>query len=66
MARRQYTLTNFDPGSLSPDSVELAKVIINRIGLMPRKKGSTEDMHKTLIELYERTKQAAKEKDKWE
>ena len=62
MARRNFILTNIEPSSMNPDSIELAKVIISRIGLMPRKKGSTEDMYKTLIELYERMKQANKEK----
>jgi hypothetical protein len=47
---------------MSPDSEELAKVIINRMGLMPRKKGSTDFMHKTLIELYERTKKCNQNK----
>lgn len=62
MARRAYILTNAEPASLNPDSVELANIIIQRTGLMPRKKGSTEDMYKTLIELYERTKQAVRDK----
>jgi hypothetical protein len=54
-------LTNEEP-SISADSEELAKVIIDRIGLMPRKKGSTERMYRVLIELYERSKLAGKEK----
>lgn len=62
MAKRNYILSNIEPSSLNPDSIEFAKVIVNRIGLMPRKKNSTENMYKTLIELYERTKQANKEK----
>jgi hypothetical protein len=62
MAKKVFILSSAEPGSLNPDSTELAKVIISRIGLLPRKKGSTEDMFKTLVELYERTKQALKEK----
>ncbi|MFH0874493.1 MAG: hypothetical protein V1859_01020 [archaeon] len=62
MAKRNYILTNIEPSSVNPDSKELANVIINRIGLMPRKLGSTEDMYKTLIELYERTKLAQRDK----
>ena len=55
-------LTNVEPG-MSPNSNELANVIINRLGLMPRKKGSTDKMHKPLLELYEKAKEAAKTKD---
>jgi len=61
MARRAYYLTNAEPG-LNPDSKELAEVLIQRMGLSPRKKGSTDQMYKVLIELYERTKLSAKEK----
>ena len=62
MARRAYYLTSVEPGSLNPDSRELANVIIARMGLSPRKIGSTDQMYRVLIELYERTKLAAKEK----
>lgn len=55
-------LTNSEPASMSPGAKELAMVIINRIGLMPRKKGSTENMHEALIELYERSKMAISQK----
>ncbi|MGM5484943.1 MAG: hypothetical protein ACQEP1_03675 [Nanobdellota archaeon] len=54
-------LTNEEP-DINADSLELASVIVNRLGLMPRKKGSTEDMNKVLIELYERSKLAGKNK----
>lgn len=47
----------------SSDSTALAQCIIQRIGLMPRKKGSTENMHRTFIEFYERTKKATAQKD---
>ncbi len=62
MARRAYYLTNHEPSSVNPDSKELANVIINRMGLSPRKKGSTELKYRVLIELYERMKLANKEK----
>lgn len=50
-------LTNHEPG-ISANSEELAKILLCRIGLMPRKSGSTDKMHRTLLELYERTKHA--------
>jgi len=56
MARRAFYLTNTEPSSMNPDSKELATVIINRMGLSPRKVGSTDQMYRVLIELYERTK----------
>lgn len=62
MARRAYYLTNAEPATINPDSKELSEVIISRMGLNPRKKGSTEEMYKVLIELYERMKLSAKEK----
>ena len=62
MARRAYYLTNIEPSSMNPDSRELAELIITRMGLSPRKKGSTDQMFKVLMELYERTKLSAKEK----
>ncbi|MBN1385462.1 hypothetical protein JW968_00615 [Candidatus Woesearchaeota archaeon] len=57
----KIVLTNSSPG-LNANSEELAKIIIDRIGLMPRKKGSTDKMHNVLIELYERSKDAYREK----
>ncbi|MBR9676657.1 hypothetical protein GOV04_00760 [Candidatus Woesearchaeota archaeon] len=48
--------------SMNPTSVELAQVILARAGLEPRKEGSTEKMHKILIELYERAKTAGRQK----
>jgi len=35
---------------------------VARLGLIPRKKGSTEKMNRVLIELYERAKMASREK----
>ena len=43
---------------MNPTSEELAKIVMARIGLEPRKAGSTDKMYRTLIELYERSKQA--------
>ncbi|MFT4312237.1 MAG: hypothetical protein ACMXYF_03335 [Candidatus Woesearchaeota archaeon] len=48
------------PGS-SAD--QLAKVVLERLGLQPKKRGSTEHMHKTLVEFYERAKHATAKKD---
>ena len=48
---------------LNPSSVELANVILNRIGLNPRKKGSTERMSRLFIEFYERAKLSGREKN---
>lgn len=54
-------LTGKEP-DINANSEELASVIIERLGLMPRKKGSTDKMHNVLIELYERAKEASKRK----
>jgi predicted DNA-binding transcriptional regulator AlpA len=54
-------LTNEEP-NINADSDELANVIVTRLGLIPRKKGATERMNKVLLELYERSKLAGKEK----
>jgi hypothetical protein len=54
-------ITNSEP-NINADSNELANIIIERIGLIPRKKGSTEHMNRVFIELYERSKLAGKEK----
>ena len=37
---------------------EIAKTILTRFGLVPRKKDGTAKFHKLLLELYERKKQA--------
>jgi len=57
----KIVLTNKETG-LNPTSEELAKIILARIGLEPRKRGSTENMHKVFLELYERMKMANREK----
>ncbi|PIN79163.1 hypothetical protein COV16_05030 [Candidatus Woesearchaeota archaeon CG10_big_fil_rev_8_21_14_0_10_34_8] len=61
MATPQFILRYHEP-TLNPNSDELAGVIVQRLGLMPRKKGATEKMHNILIELYEKSKTASKEK----
>jgi hypothetical protein len=62
MAEQKIILTNIEP-NLNANSDELAAVLIYRLGLMPRKKGSTERMNKVMIELYERAKDAGQTKD---
>ncbi|MBD3313580.1 hypothetical protein GF345_03995 [Candidatus Woesearchaeota archaeon] len=54
-------LTDHEPG-MNSTSEELAQVIMARIGLLPRKKGSTDRMHNVLLELYERAKQSYRKK----
>jgi len=60
-ATEKIVLTSHEPG-LNPSAEELSKIILNRIGLMPRKKGSTDKMHQTLLELYERSKESYRKK----
>ena len=47
---------------MNPTSEELAKIVMARVGLEPRKQGSTDKMHRCLLELYERAKIAYREK----
>lgn len=54
-------LENTEPGE-QPSPEEIAKTLLARFGLLPRKKGSNAAMHKLLLELYERKKQANREK----
>jgi len=61
-AKNKIILTNIEP-DINANSEEMAGVLIQRLGLMPRKKGSTERMNKVLIELYERAKDAARQKN---
>jgi len=46
----------------NPTSEELAKLVLKRMGLDPRKSGSTDRMFQTMLELYERSKLAHREK----
>ena len=50
-----------NPG-LDANSEELAKVVLARFGLVPRKNDAKAGFHKLLIELYEAKKLALKEK----
>ena len=61
MATPQFILRHSEP-TMNPSSDELANVIIHRMGLMPRKKGSTEKIHRILVELYEKAKVASRDK----
>lgn len=61
MATPQFILRHIEP-TMNPSQDELANVIIHRLGLMPRKKGSTEKMYRVLLELYEKAKIAGREK----
>ena len=61
MATPQFILRHSEP-TMNPSSDELANIIIHRLGLMPRKKGSTEKMYRVLVELYEKAKTASREK----
>jgi hypothetical protein len=47
-----------------PDAevAEMARILLARFGLLPRKKDGSAKMHPLLLELYERKKQANKEK----
>ncbi len=54
-------ITDVEAG-MNPTAEELSKVILARIGLMPRKEGSTDKMHNVLLELYEKSKLAQREK----
>ncbi len=44
------------------DVDEMARILLARFGLLPRKKDGSAKMHSLLLELYERKKQANKEK----
>ena len=55
-------ILNSVEASMNPTSEELAKVILYRVGLMPRKKGATEKMFHTFLELYERAKSSYRDK----
>ena len=57
----KIVLNGIEP-SINPDSDELANIVLSRIGLLPRKKGATDKMPRTLLELYERAKQSYRTK----
>lgn len=54
-------ITDHEP-NMNPTAEELSKIIMQRIGLMPRKEGSTDKMHNVLVELYEKMKAAQRDK----
>ncbi len=62
MKKTKYVLTDIE-SSTNPSSTELANVVLERMGLVPRKSGSNKNMHMVLVELYERSKFASREKD---
>ena len=47
MRQNKIILTDVEPG-LNPDSEELSNVVVYRMGLMPRKSGSTEKINQIL------------------
>lgn len=53
-----------EDSEILPDAntTEVARVLLSRFGLLPRKKDGTAKMHELLLELYERKKQANREK----
>lgn len=57
----KIVLQNHEP-SVNPTSEELARIVMTRIGLEPRKSGATDKMYRTLMELYERSKAAHRDK----
>lgn len=54
-------ISDAEPG-MNPTAEELSKIILTRIGLTPRKQGSTEKMHNVLLELYEKAKASQRDK----
>ncbi len=56
----KIVLQNHEPG-MNPTSDELARIVMTRIGLEPRKSGATDKMYRVLVELYERSKAAHRE-----
>lgn len=61
MRKEKIVLIDEEVG-LHPDSKEYAMAIMTRMGLLPRKSGSTDKMVNVLLQLYERMKQAQREK----
>ena len=56
----EFLLGHAEP--INQESEELARVLIARFGLSPRKKDGNAQLHKLLLELYERKKLANREK----
>lgn len=57
----KIVLQNHEPG-MNPTSEELARIIMTRLGLEPRKSGATDKMYRVMTELYERAKVSHREK----
>ncbi len=62
IALPKIILTDVEP-ALGANSGELSNVIINRMGIMPRKRGSTERLNQVFLQMYERSKAANREKN---
>lgn len=56
----EFLLDNAEP--VNHEVEEMAKVLIARFGLAPRKKDGSAQLHKLLLQLYERKKVANREK----
>ncbi len=56
----EFLLDNAE--AVNNDVHELSKVLLARFGLLPRKKDGSAQLHKLLLELYERKKVANKDK----
>lgn len=56
----EFLLGNAEP--VGKEVEELSKVLIARFGLSPRKKDGSAQLHKVLLQLYERKKEANREK----
>lgn len=54
-------ISDVEPG-MNPTAEELSKIILARVGLAPRKQGSTDKMHNVLLELYEKSKLSQRDK----
>lgn len=54
-------LWHMNPG-IGANKEELSKIILARFGLIPRKKDAKASFHRLLLELYEKKKNATKEK----
>ena len=57
----KIVLQNIEPG-MNPTPDELARIIMSRIGLEPRKSGATDKMYRVMVEMYERAKLAHRDK----
>lgn len=56
----EFLLDNAE--AVNNDVTELSKVLLARFGLLPRKKDGSAKLHALLLELYERKKEANREK----